>query len=354
MKSLLKYLKDYKKETVLAPFFKMLEALFELFVPLVMAAIIDTGIAGNDKPYIFQMSGILIALGLIGLVCSITAQYFSAKAACGCAAKLKNALFELLAHQSFEEIKVNDICNLAMVHRTTFYSHFSDKYELLEYCIKEIQKYIKEKNLDAEILVSDNNSTDNSVKIAEKTGVRVVICKEKGYGAVLINGTKNSHGKYCIMGDSDGSYDFYHLDKFLEKLDEGYDLVVGNRFIGGIEKGAMSLSHKIGVQILSKFSNLIFHTPIKDYHCGLRAYKKESIEKIKLSQKGMEYASEMIIIAKINNLKMIEVPTILRKDLRNGKPHLRTIRDGFRHLNLICKLALEKRKYIVKKEEEKS
>ena len=94
MKSLLKYLKDYKKETVLAPFFKMLEALFELFVPLVMAAIIDTGIAGNDKPYIFQMSGKLIALGLIGLVCSITAQYFSAKAACGCAAKLKNALFE--------------------------------------------------------------------------------------------------------------------------------------------------------------------------------------------------------------------------------------------------------------------
>lgn len=91
--------------------------------------------------------------------------------------------------------------------------------------------------------------------------------------------------KYCIMGDSDGSYDFYHLDKFLEKLDEGYDLVVGNRFIGGIEKGAMSLSHKIGVQILSKFSNLIFHTPIKDYHCGLRAYKKESIEKIKIFTK---------------------------------------------------------------------
>ena len=241
-----------------------------------------------------------------------------------------------------------------METKYTFILPCLNEEKTLEYCIKEIQKYIKEKNLDAEILVSDNNSTDNSVKIAEKTGVRVVICKEKGYGAVLINGTKNSHGKYCIMGDSDGSYDFYHLDKFLEKLDEGYDLVVGNRFKGGIEKGAMSLSHKIGVQILSKFSNLIFHTPIKDYHCGLRTYKKESIERIKLSQKGMEYASEMIIIAKINNLKMIEVPTILRKDLRNGKPHLRTIRDGFRHMNLICKLALEKRKYIVKKEEEKS
>lgn len=241
-----------------------------------------------------------------------------------------------------------------METKYTFILPCLNEEKTLEYCIKEIQKYIKEKNLDAEILVSDNNSTDNSVKIAKDNGARVVICKEKGYGAALINGTKNSYGKYCIIGDSDGSYDFYHLDKFLEKLDEGYDLVVGNRFKGGIEKGAMSLSHKIGVQILSKFSNLIFHTPIKDYHCGLRAYKKESIERIKLSQKGMEYASEMIIIAKINNLKMIEVPTILRKDLRDGKPHLRTIRDGFRHLNLICKLALEKRKYIVKKEEEKS
>ena len=224
----------------------------------------------------------------------------------------------------------------------------------LEYCIKEIQKCIKDKKLNAEILVSDNNSTDNSVKIAQKNGARVVICKEKGYGAALINGTKNAYGKYCIMGDSDGSYDFYNIDEFIKGLNNEYELIVGNRFKGGIKKDAMSLSHKIGVKLLSTFANLLFHTPIKDYHCGLRAYKKESIEKIKLSQKGMEYASEMIIIAKINNLKMIEVPTILRKDLRNGKPHLRTIRDGFRHLNLICKLALEKRKYIVKKEEEKS
>ena len=117
MKSLLKYLKDYKKETVLAPFFKMLEALFELFVPLVMAAIIDTGIAGNDKPYIFQMSGILIALGLIGLVCSITAQYFSAKAACGCAAKLKNALFEKMQAMTFTEM--DHVGASTMINRMT-------------------------------------------------------------------------------------------------------------------------------------------------------------------------------------------------------------------------------------------
>lgn len=234
-----------------------------------------------------------------------------------------------------------------MEKKYTFILPCLNEEKTLEYCIKEIQKYITEKQLDAEILVSDNNSTDNSVKIAEKNGARIAICKEKGYGATLINGTKNAHGKYCIMGDSDGSYDFYHIDEFIKKLDEGYDLVVGNRFKGGIEKGAMSISHKIGVKFLSVFSNLFFHTQIKDYHCGLRAYKKESIEKIQLTQKGMEYASEMIIIAKINNLKIIEVPTKLRKDMRDRKPHLRTIRDGFRHLNLICNIAFNKEKYLV-------
>lgn len=213
----------------------------------------------------------------------------------------------------------------------------------LEYCIKEIQKCIKDKKLNAEILVSDNNSTDNSVKIAQKNGARVVICKEKGYGAALINGTKNAYGKYCIMGDSDGSYDFYNIDEFIKGLNNEYELIVGNRFKGGIKKDAMSLSHKIGVKLLSTFANLLFHTPIKDYHCGLRAYKKDSIENLNLTHKGMEYASEMIIMAKINNLKMLEVPTTLRKDLRDRKPHLRTIRDGFRHLKLICELSINRK-----------
>ena len=213
----------------------------------------------------------------------------------------------------------------------------------LEYCIKEIQKCIKDKKLNAEILVSDNNSTDNSVKIAQKNGARVVICKEKGYGAALINGTKNAYGKYCIMGDSDGSYDFYNIDEFIKGLNNEYELIVGNRFKGGIKKDAMSLSHKIGVKLLSTFANLLFHTPIKDYHCGLSAYKKDSIENLNLTHKGMEYASEMIIMAKINNLKMLEVPTTLRKDLRDRKPHLRTIRDGFRHLKLICELSINRK-----------
>jgi len=220
--------------------------------------------------------------------------------------------------------------------------------ETLPFCIKEIQNYINKKKLNAEILVSDNNSVDKSVQIAKKYGARVSICENRGYGNALINGTNNARGKYCIMGDCDGSYDFSHLDEFIKKVkEENYDLVVGNRFAGGIGKNAMSLSHKIGVNVLSMFANMFFRTTIKDYHCGLRIYNTKSLKKIKLSCPGMEYASEMIIKAKINNLKMCEVPTILRRDLRNKKSHLRTIRDGFRHLFLIINLFINKKRYII-------
>ena len=158
----------------------------------------------------------------------------------------------------------------------------------------------------------------------------------------------HANGKYCIMGDSDGSYDFSNLQDYIKGLREGYDLVVGNRFKGGIEKGAMSISHKIGVKGLSAFANFFFHAPVKDYHCGLRAYNTESMKKIHLIQGGMEYASEMIIKAKINNLRILEVPTVLRKDLRHKKSHIRTIRNGMRHVILICKLAINKNKYKIK------
>lgn len=234
-----------------------------------------------------------------------------------------------------------------MEYEFTFILPCLNEEKTIKYCIEEIQQYINKNKLKAEILVSDNNSTDNSAKIARECGARVVECEERGYGKALINGTNNAYGKYCIMGDSDGSYNFTNLDEFINGVRNGYDLVVGNRFKGGIEKNAMTLSHKIGVRFLSGIANLLFHTPIKDYHCGLRAYKTESIKKINLSQKGMEYASEMIIVAKINNLKLLEVPTNLRKDLRDRKSHLRTIRDGFRHLKLICDLAINKKKYRV-------
>lgn len=222
----------------------------------------------------------------------------------------------------------------------------------IKYCLDEINRYINKNKLKAEILVSDNNSTDNSVEIAKRNGARVVTCKEKGYGNALINGTKNAYGKYCIMGDCDGSYDFSNLESFIKGIEEGYELVVGNRFAGGIQKNAMTISHKIGVRFLSGIANIIFHTPIKDYHCGIRAYNKESIQRINLQQGGMEYASEMIIKSQINNLKLLEVKTILRKDLRNKKSHLRTIRDGFRHLKLILEISRNKEKYIVKEKKQ--
>lgn len=208
----------------------------------------------------------------------------------------------------------------------------------IKFVIDEIKAYILSNNLNAEILVADNNSIDNSKQIAIENGARVINVEKKGYGSTLIEGIKNAYGKYCFMGDSDGSYDFSHLDEFIKNLKKGYDLVVGNRFKGGIQKGAMPLNHKIGVKFLTGFANLLFHTCIKDFHCGLRAYNTSKIRALNLNCEGMEFASEMIIKAKLGNLKLIEVPTILRKDLRNAKSHLRTIRDGFRHLVLILKL----------------
>ena len=215
----------------------------------------------------------------------------------------------------------------------------------IEFCINEIKTYIKNNNLNAEILVADNNSQDKSREIAQKNGARVVVETKKGYGSTLRNGTYHAKGKYCIMGDSDGSYDFYNLEQYIDALRNEYDLVVGNRFKGGIARKAMPFSHKIGVRLLSSFANLFFRTPIKDYHCGLRAYNREAILNLKLSQDGMEYASEMIIVAQLSKLKLCEVATILRKDLRNKKSHLRTIRDGIRHLKLILQIAIHKNKY---------
>lgn len=218
----------------------------------------------------------------------------------------------------------------------------------LKHCIDEIKNYILKNKINAEILVVDNNSTDRSKEIAIENGVRVVFEKNKGYGNALRTGTINACGKYCIMGDCDGSYDFSDLNEFIKGVRNSYDLVVGNRFKGGIEKGAMSISHKIGGRILSILANMFFNTEIHDYHCGLRAYNRESILNLKLETEGMEYASEMIIKSKINNLKLLEIPAKLKKDLRNGKSKLRTIRDGFRHLNLILNMAFFRKKYTVK------
>lgn len=210
--------------------------------------------------------------------------------------------------------------------------------ETIEICIKKAQKYLQRNNISGEVLIIDNGSTDNSVEISKKMGARVLEEKNKGYGNALIKGNFSAKGKYIIMGDCDDSYNFEELDDFISELNKGYDLVIGNRFKGKIEKGAMSFSHRyIGNPILSGIGKLIYKTDIGDFHCGLRAYRRKAILDLDLKAPGMEYASEMIVQAIKNNLSITEIPITLYKDGRSKKSHLRTIRDGTRHLIYLIK-----------------
>lgn len=202
-------------------------------------------------------------------------------------------------------------------------------------CINKAKNYIKKSNISAEILIADNNSTDNSCKIAEDLGARVIHVADRGYGNALKGGIKEAKGKYIIMADADDSYDLEHLDLFVQKLREGYELVMGNRFKGGIAKGAMPFSHKLGVPFLSFVGRMVCHSKIGDFHCGIRGLNKEAIQKLNLQCPGMEFASEMIVKAERTHLKVAEVPTTLKKDGRGGKSHLKTFSDGFRHLKFL-------------------
>ena len=211
-------------------------------------------------------------------------------------------------------------------------------------CIQKIQKTMNKSKYkkDYEILICDNNSTDHSISICKKNKIPYTICKEKGYGATLRNGINKSKSDYIVMLDCDESYDETDIPKMIDKLEEGYDFVIGNRFKGTIEKKAMPLSHSIGSRILTEYANVLFHTKSHDYHCGLRAFKRKEILKCDLNTKGFEFASEMVIKAKIKKLKMYEMSTNLFEDKRDRKPHLKTIRDGFRHLHLINTLKFQK------------
>lgn len=203
-------------------------------------------------------------------------------------------------------------------------------------CINKAKLFLITHHIDGEILIADNGSTDGSQDIAREAGARVVDIDEKGYGAALIGGCNAALGKYVIMGDSDDSYNFLNLMPFVEKLREGYELVMGNRFKGGIEPGAMPLLHRyIGNPVLSFIGRVLYHSNIKDFHCGLRGYNRESILKLNLHTTGMEYASEMVVQATLHKLKICEVPTTLRKDGRDRPPHLRSWSDGWRHLTFL-------------------
>jgi glycosyltransferase involved in cell wall biosynthesis len=208
--------------------------------------------------------------------------------------------------------------------------------ETLAVCIGKARSFLAGRGISGEVLVADNGSTDGSQKIAADLGARVVSVPERGYGAALIGGCEAAYGKYIIMGDADDSYDFTNLMPFVERLRAGDDLVMGNRFKGGLKKGAMPPLHRyLGNPVLSAIGRLFFKCPIRDFHCGLRGYNAARMRELDLRTTGMEYASEMVVQAQVNGYRISEVPTTLSPDGRSRPPHLRSWRDGWRHLKFL-------------------
>lgn len=208
--------------------------------------------------------------------------------------------------------------------------------ETLADCIDLIVRTVREHRILAEVVVADNGSTDGSIEIAAQHGARVVHISEKGYGNALMGGIHAARGTYVIMGDADMSYDFGDIPKLLAELRSGVDLVMGNRFRGGIKPGAMPLLHKyLGNPVLSAIGRLFFNCQAKDFHCGLRGFSKDAYRRMNLHTTGMEFASEMVVKASLFGMRVTEVGTTLSPDGRSRPPHLRSWRDGWRHLRFL-------------------
>nr|WP_184240610.1 glycosyltransferase family 2 protein [Conyzicola lurida] len=208
--------------------------------------------------------------------------------------------------------------------------------ETLAVCIRKARKYFEVSGVQGEVVIADNGSTDGSQAIAVAEGARVVAIANKGYGNALMGGIEAAYGTYVIMGDADDSYDFEHLDNFVERLRAGDQLVMGNRFSGGIEPGAMPPLHKyLGNPVLSWIGRVLFPSQIRDFHCGLRGFSREAILGLGLRTTGMEFASELVVKSTLAGLTMSEVPTTLKKDGRSRPPHLRSWHDGWRHLRFL-------------------
>lgn len=208
--------------------------------------------------------------------------------------------------------------------------------ETIGSCVEKARSFLEKNDVAGEILIADNGSTDGSQAIALGLGARVVSVADRGYGAALYEGSRAARGRYIVMGDSDDSYDFSRLEPFVEELRKGADLVMGNRFLGGIMPGAMPWKNRVlGNPALSGLGRLLFGIGVRDFHCGLRGYSRAAFERMDLRTAGMEFASEMVIKATLLGMRVVEVPTRLHKDGRSRPPHLRPWRDGWRHLRFM-------------------
>ena len=211
-----------------------------------------------------------------------------------------------------------------------------DEAETIGTCVAKARRFLEESGVRGEVVVADNGSSDGSQAVAARGGARVVAVKERGYGSALQGGIAAARGRYVVMGDADDSYDFSALAPFLEKLREGADLVMGDRFAGGVLPGAMPALHRfLGNPVLSWLGRLFFHSPVRDFHCGLRGFSKAAYERMRLRTTGMEFASEMVVKATLLGMRVEEVPIVLHPDGRSRQPHLRPWRDGWRHLRFL-------------------
>lgn len=211
-----------------------------------------------------------------------------------------------------------------------------DEGETVGTCVRKACDFLERQGIYGEVLVVDNGSADGSPELARRAGARVVHERRRGYGSALLAGIAAARGRYVIMGDADDSYDFTALDPFVTELRNGAELVMGNRFKGGIARGAMPLLHRyLGNPVLSGIGRLLFKSPVGDFHCGLRGFRRDAIRRLGFAARGMEFASEMVVKATIHGLRITEVPATLSPAGRTRTPHLRTWRDGWRHLRFL-------------------
>ena len=234
------------------------------------------------------------------------------------------------------ESKMNELASTGKQVELSVVMPCLNERETVGICVRKAVTSLRKAGINGEVIVGDNGSTDGSVEIAESEGALVIHVADKGYGSALKGGILAASGKYVLMADSDDSHDLEKIDPFLDKLRDGYDLVMGNRFKGGIEAGAMSWKNRyIGNPVLSFIGRLFFRADVGDFHCGLRGFSRSAFQKMDLRTTGMEFASEIVIKAKLMGLKMTEVPTFMSQDGRSRAPHLRPYRDGWRHLRFM-------------------